>query len=492
LEFQKDNKYVFYKTEIQCALDWLYRIRDQKEKGWAWVQFIRPNEQNTAEVIYAFSENDEWLEENQEKIPELAESISIWLLDTQHATITIDYCWVVRALQKVRDSKWFDSYLDSNSIDNAIKVCLQWLIENKNDNGKRAKGIGWGANPGELSNVARTSLAVIDFQAEIDYTKKNNPEDPNIESYQLVVDQAIEWLLSIQNRDGGWGNLDEKMITQEYQIKHNFSFMDLEYQCDSNAASTGYAMLALKKNNKSKYDIQLRKACEYLKKTQLENGGWEIFTEVGIRNDERYTFRHFGTTWALQGILVSGTADYTDEVIIHGFGYLFQLQDKNYGGWKSSPDADNYTWATCNALTTVRYLKTQLSDVHAELFLSIVWDWWELRKKDANYSFKIGKKIFAFNSTMALSFCIVFSIMLTLMLFMIISIIEPGLRETSESVRKLVYSTIIVVGSVVLGLPWIVFVKNRFKSEVDGWIDSIGWVYGIITGFVLVLYQFIL
>ena len=58
--------------------------------------------------------------------------------------------------------------------------------------------------------------------------------------------------------------------------------------------------------------------------------------------------------------------------------------------------------------------------------------------------------------------------------------------------NKLSYSVITVLDAVILGLPWIVYVKNRFKQEVQGWIDSIGWVYGIITGFVLVLYQFIL
>lgn len=57
---------------------------------------------------------------------------------------------------------------------------------------------------------------------------------------------------------------------------------------------------------------------------------------------------------------------------------------------------------------------------------------------------------------------------------------------------KLIYSIVTVFDAFILGLPWIVYVKNQFKRQVEGWIDSIGWVYGIITGFVLVLYQFII
>ena len=71
-------------------------------------------------------------------------------------------------------------------------------------------------------------------------------------------------------------------------------------------------------------------------------------------------------------------------------------------------------------------------------------------------------------------------------------IINPVFLNRQETLKKFVYSVIVVFDAVVLGLPWIIYVKNRFKNEVNGWIDSIGWVYGIITGFVLVLYQFIM
>ena len=182
--------------------------------------------------------------------------------------------------------------------------------------------------------------------------------------------------------------------------------------------------------------------------------------------------------------------DYQEECVIHGFEYLSKLQDENYGGWKSSPDADNYTWATCNALSTIRLLKNSLAEINANKFLTIVWDWWTLKKHDANFSIKIGQKVLAFNGNMALTFCIVFSAMITMLLYIIISILSPILDDQTETIRKMVFSVVTVICAVILGLPWIVFVNCRFKDEVGGLINSIGWVYGIITGFVLVLYQF--
>lgn len=493
INLHPENDYVFYETEIDRALDWLYRIRDEERKGWAWVQFIRPNEQNTAEVVLAYAENDAWFDRNPEKLDAIMESIDYWLIDTSHASISIDYCWVARALQVVRANPRFMAHLDAARVQRAIDDCLTWLQENQIFITHPADAVGWGDNSEEIPNVIRTALALLCFQEELTYLKTRPAEEQGrVSGYEEVAEKACTWLLASQNKDGGWGNLDAGMITQEYQRTHSFSYEDLKHQCDSNPASTGYVVLALARYRQSGEEAALKRASEYLIRAQEANGAWEVFTEIGVRNGERYTFRHFGTTWALQGLMQSGLADYRDEVIIHGFAYLSHLQDENYGGWKSSPDADNYTWATCNALSTINMLKDDLAQVHAGSFLSIVWDWWSLRKKDANFSFNLGGLVFAFNGTMALSFCIVFSVMITLILFFVFSFTDPILSQQSENLRKLVYSTLTVISAVVLGLPWIVYVKNRFRSETPDWIESIGWVYGIITGFVLVFYQFIL
>lgn len=482
------SNYKLYESEIENALNWFFRIRDSKKKGWAWVQFIEPNEQNTAEVVCAVLQNEDWLQRNADKIPLLVESIIYWLVDISHAKISIDYVWVLLALQKVRVSDILHDKVSPKTIESAIVKCLDWIISNaKRDT--RKKCIGWSDNNTEISNVTRTALALMALSEELTYCDNFGAANPKVDEIRQIVQESVKWLLSVRNHDCGWGNINSKEVTGEYQNVHQFTYMDLKYQCDSNAASTGYAVLALSKfKNDVNVSHVLHGACDYLKKSQSENGGWEVFMETGIRDGTKYTFRHFSTAWALQGMLESGEVDYTDEHIIHGFKYLIELQDKNYGGFRSSPDADNYTWATCNAITTITLLKEKLYKVSAEKFLGILWDWWDLKKKDTNYSFSVGKITLAFNETMMLAFCIVYSIMDTLALFFILN----SLSGLQGAVRQFVFSVITVAAAIILGMPWIVYVKNKFKSEISGWIDSVGWVYGIITGFVLVLYQFIL
>ena len=480
----------FYETEIKRALEWLYKIRDNTKLGWAWVQFIQPNEQNTAEVIYTFAEDEEWLKQNLFIVRDLIQSINYWLLDTSHPSISIDYCWVLRALQKIRTCGVLYSEINHDSLKKAVNVCVTWLCENYQETENH--GYGWSDNSNEMLNIIRTSLAIICLNEEADFIQEHGNSTSKAEKLRRLTNNAVEWLIRIQNQDGGWGNIEPKYLDQEYQLTHAFTIEDLHYQCDSNAASTGYAMLAIASNetSKKKYAYQIKKAFEYLVSTQNDDGGWAVFTEVGVRNGEKYTFRHFSTAWALQGIIINQMGDYQEECVIHGFEYLSKLQDENYGGWKSSPDADNYTWATCNALSTIRLLKNSLAEINANKFLTIVWDWWTLKKHDANFSIKIGQKVLAFNGNMALTFCIVFSAMITMLLYIIISILSPILDDQTETIRKMVFSVVTVICAVILGLPWIVFVNCRFKDEVGGLINSIGWVYGIITGFVLVLYQF--
>ncbi len=506
VNFELENQQGFYVKESERALNWLLEIQDKEQMGWAWVQFIQPNEQNTAEVVATFTDYIEHFSE--EEIDCIVESIKIWLLDTSHAEISIDYCWVLYALQKVRECPVLLSRIDASRLKEAINNCLQWLSKNRNTEEAKSieqlceedgiKGCGWGDNDAEISNSIRTALAVYVINREIEFTKRavNNQltvlDSEGLDLFREISQDATKWLLSIQNSDGGWGNIDKKSINFAYEKTHSFSYSDLAYQSDSNAASTGYVMIALSSDSEASYPVQLKKAADFLHKSQKENGGWPIFSEIGIRNGKRYTFRHFSTAWALQGFIISDTAPFNDESVIKGFAYLSSLQDENYGGWKSSSNADNYTWATCNALDTIKLLKKDLSNVEAKEFLKIVCEWWELKKKDTHYSFSIKKRTFAFNAETCLAFCIVFSIMLTLLLFLIYIWVDPIITGQNIVSANMIYSVLAIVTAVTIGLPWIVFVKNVFYKAQEGWLDSIGWVYGIITGFILVLYQFII
>lgn len=513
MDFELESNQGFYNQEIKRALQWLCTIWDTEKKGWAWVQFIHPNEQNTAEVVATFI--DYINEFSDSEIGIIVESTKHWLLDSSTPQISIDFCWVLLALQKIRECPRVYCRLDPEQIEATAKHCLNWLCVNRNDekagsitslcDSNGIKGCGWGDNDTEISSTIRTALAVTVLNREIRYQTRRMAEmeaqgqtdaaaavNAALTPYRTAAQKGVAWLVSVQNEDGGWGNLDKRCINSSYQTNHNFTYDDLKYQCNSNPASTGYVMIALKEADPTGYDKQLIRATEYLHNTQKPGGGWSIFTEIGIRAGTRYTFRHFSTAWAIQGMIVAQTVEYNDECIINGFSYLATLQDPNYGGWKSSSNADNYTWATCNALDTIRLLKDNLSAVKANEFLKIVCQWWEMKKQNANYNIKIKKHYFAFNNATGLAFCLTFSLMISLLLYLAYDLVSPMMAAQAELVAKMVYSVLTILTAVILGLPWIVYVKNVFHKQVGGWIDAIGWVYGIITGFVLVLYQFIL
>jgi squalene-hopene/tetraprenyl-beta-curcumene cyclase len=290
-------------------------------------------------------------------------------------------------------------------------------------------------------------------------------------------------------------NVREKDIDRKYQDLVNLPYADLKYQCSSNIACTGYAILALYEDVFDNHSFPVWKAVKLIKNSQQKYGGWDVFSEVGIRAGSKYTFRHFSTAWALKALLFTKNADYTDECVITGINYLAQLQDPYYGGWRSSLDADNYTWATCNALETVKLVKSQLAEVKSKQFLQIVCDWWDLRKKDSSFYIKIGKVVFAFNAAAVLLFSVIFTIMMFFVMANVSGAITAVLLKMgfgSEQNGKFTNGIVLVLGSFVIGLPWVVFVKNVFKKDMESWIDSIGWVYGIITGFLLAYYQFLL
>lgn len=482
---EKSNRLFDY--EIQIAIEWLLKIRDKNAHGWAWVQFIAPNGQNTAEVICTLLDNTQYLSEDTYLL--LAESCKKWFLNPALSCLnTIDWVWVLMALQKISKNEKMLSLIPGDSLRQASAECINWILNNKNSDG------GWSAEKSGLSSTSRTSLALIALQNEVTFVSLPTHE----KKISSAIESGVKWLKSNQNADGGWGNIREQDIDRKYQDMIHLHYADLKYQCDSNASCTGYALLALYGSASTSCGKNIYEGVGYLKKTQNSYGGWDVFSEVGIRGGEageKYTFRHFSTAWALQSLLYTKNADYRDESVLNGINYLIQLQDNHYGGWKSSLDADNYTWATCNALETIQLVKTQLSEVKAKQFMQIVYDWWNLRKKDGNYSINIFGTIFAFNANS----CLLFSIIFTVMMFFIVSSMVDLMSSLftgndGESLKgiKLCTGIVLVIGSFLIGLPWVVFVNNVFKKTMNSWMHSFGWVYGIITGFLVAFYQFIL
>lgn len=475
----------FFGPEIKRAIDWLIRICDQKEFGWAWVPLIAPNIQNTSEVICAAADLVTFLDDGEKRV--IQRAIERWLLRLDReelAKISIDWSWALLALQKTRECHCLCSEIDKDCLQNSIDVCVKWLMENQNPDG------GYADNIEEKSATTRTALALWALSIEDHYVKKVGGD--RYEGIEHTIKKAKDWLLESQHSDGGWGNIRKRDVDVLYQKKDNLTYSDLKFQTDSNPACTGYAMVALKYCSVYVQQESINKAYHFLRNSQNPDGSWDLFLEVGVRDGVRYTFRHFSTTWALRGIILNIPTSFNDEMVIYGFNYLSRLQDDNFGGWRCSIDADNYTWSTTNAIVTINLIRDRFDKIKANGFLSIVVEWWNLKKNEANYSFRVKDTIFAFNNATGLLFCMVFSVMMFVVMFFGVNALKGLLENRTEQMNNISIGSFMVVMSIVLGLPWVVYVKNRFNSEIESWINSIGWVYGIITGFVLAFFQLLL
>lgn len=482
VEFDIKNNALF-EIEIKKAIDWLIRICDSKAYGWSWVPLIEPNIQNTSEVIYTTAKLISFLDDKEKNI--VIKAIDKWILNidstkNNYAKISIDWSWALLALQKTRECDKFIKEIDSQKLQTSIDSCIKWLMENQNEDG------GYSDNKKEKSSTSRTALAL--WGLSIEY-KKNKDKYTGLEQ---TIKKAHEWIVKSQHNDGGWGNIRKRDVDYFYQQQVDLTYQDLRFQTDSNPACTGYAMVALKYSPFNIDESILYNAKKYLKNTQNKDGSWSLFLEVGIRDEVRYTFRHFGTTWALMGMLINEISSFNDEMIIYGFNYLAQLQDNNFGGWRCSIDADNYTWSTVNAILTINLVREKFNQVKTNNFLSIIVEWWDLKKNEANFSFHIGNTIFAFNQAMGLLFCIIFSFMMLFIMTVGVNALKDVFVNDIQQIKNIILGIYIVIMSIILGLPWVVYIKNKFNRDIQGWINSIGWVYGIITGFVLAFFQILL
>jgi squalene-hopene/tetraprenyl-beta-curcumene cyclase len=92
--------------------------------------------------------------------------------------------------------------------------------------------------------------------------------------------RAVDWLASIQNKDGGWG---------EDAVSYRLDYKGFE-GCPSTASQTAWALLGLMAAGEVNHPAVLR-GVEYLKSTQTEKGSWD---------EQRYTATGFPRVFYLR------------------------------------------------------------------------------------------------------------------------------------------------------------------------------------------------
>jgi squalene-hopene/tetraprenyl-beta-curcumene cyclase len=146
--------------------------------------------------------------------------------------------------------------------------------------------------------------------------------------------RAVEWVLGMQNRDGGWAAFD---VNNDKLFLNKIPFSDMDSLCDTSCADITARVieafsLFLKQTKKlgehpsDDMERRMRAACEraisYLRRTQEADGSW--LGRWGVN----YIY---GTSHALCGLVEAGVSS-EDSMVVRGLKFLQKTQNED-GGW---------------------------------------------------------------------------------------------------------------------------------------------------------------
>ena len=353
---------------VTKALGWLFRIQDESSFGWSWIQDITPNAQNTAEIVHACCANADLLSDTQKEL--LTEAVGQWMLKPKlNCELTVDFVWVLLGLLSYikRMGEFAPVEFGKEELEAAVRECVYVLLERQNDDG------GFADNKTDRSTAIRSALALLAFaRYKEQYKSKAAFVDP-------ACTKLCAWLKQRQNEDGGWGNVSTDVIHKERALLEDVPEKERVGQVLSNAAATGYALTAMSCFDRAGFSENIKKGVEFLRGIQAQDGGFPLFVEVGVRKDVIFTYRHFGTSWALSGLLYSGECRASDPLIIRTVYNLLGLQDGANGGWRCTHESDIYTWSTANAITALARIGDARQELLSREYAEIYESWWNER-----------------------------------------------------------------------------------------------------------------
>ena len=176
-----------------------------------------------------------------------------------------------------------------------------------------------------------------EFYPDIDDTAQvllalNHAPSGNPARQEACVRRAVNWLLAMQGSDGGWAAFD---------VDNNWHFLSAVPFADHNAMLdptcpdiTGRVLEALMACGVRSGDPAVRRAVEYLKRTQEVDGSW--YGRWGVD----YVY---GTFLALRGLRAAGEGD-REWYILRAGEWLRSIQNAD-GGWgESCASYDNQTF----------------------------------------------------------------------------------------------------------------------------------------------------
>ena len=138
--------------------------------------------------------------------------------------------------------------------------------------------------------------------------------------------RAVDWVLAMQNRDGGWGAFDRD---NDREFLCHVPFADHNAMIDPSTPDlTGRVLEALAQLGRRVGDPRVDHAVDYMRSTQEADGSW--FGRWGVN----YIY---GTWQVLVGLTEAGVPK-DDPAVVAAVNWLLAYQQPS-GGWGESPDS---------------------------------------------------------------------------------------------------------------------------------------------------------
>jgi squalene-hopene/tetraprenyl-beta-curcumene cyclase len=146
---------------------------------------------------------------------------------------------------------------------------------------------------------------------------------PDARAQEETRKRAIDWLLAMQSKDGGWAAFD---VDNDWEVLTHVPFADHNAMLDPTCADiTGRTLESLGANGLDRSYPACKRAVEYLIRTQRDDGSW--YGRWGVAFI-------YGTCFALRGLRAMGEDDHEPH-IQRANEWLRSIQNPD-GGWGES------------------------------------------------------------------------------------------------------------------------------------------------------------
>ncbi len=205
----------------------------------------------------------------------------------------------------------------------ALPAAIEWLLDRE----VRRKG-DWSVKRPHTEPSGWAFEYRNEFYPDIDDTAMAvlalcQPAAPGSSRLPATLKRAVNWLLAMQSRDGGWAAFD---ADNNWEVLRQVPFADHNAMLDPTCADvTGRVLEALAASELSPGHPAVRRGVEWLVRHQEADGSW--YGRWGVA----YIY---GTCFALRGLAAAGESDREAHVLRAG-EWLRSIQNAD-GGWGES------------------------------------------------------------------------------------------------------------------------------------------------------------